>query len=282
MQYTITGANGQLGSEFKALAATYPQHEFLFTDVADLDITDAQAIEGYFKQHNTDVLINCAAYTAVDKAEEEMDKAMLINATAPTLLAKTCADNHTKFIHVSTDYVFDGNAYVPYTESDPTSPCSAYGKTKLAGEQGILNTAAQGFIVRTAWLYSTFGGNFVKTMLRLGSDRDKLSVVFDQIGCPTYARDLAKAILIAAEKNTATMEVLHYSNEGVCSWYDMAHEIMRYKNLHCKVSPIESKDYPTPATRPAYSVFNKSKIKNLLDIEIPHWRNSLTECLDNL
>lgn len=282
MNLLITGANGQLGSSIKKWQEDFHQHRFVFTDVDSLDITDEASVENTIKNKNIDVLVNCAAYTAVDKAEEEQEKAMLLNEQAPKILAHVCSKYNVGLLHVSTDYVFDGKTYVPYCEDMDTRPASAYGKSKLAGEFKVLKSGARGAIVRTSWLYSEFGNNFTKTMLRLGAERDELKVVYDQIGSPTYAGDLAYALLLLADKAQPGMEIYHYANEGVCSWYDMAVEIMKQKQLNCNIKAIESKDYPTPAQRPPYSVFNKSKIKHFLNIAIPHWRESLNKCLNNL
>ncbi|MGM0566486.1 MAG: dTDP-4-dehydrorhamnose reductase [Bacteroidota bacterium] len=282
MNLLITGANGQLGSSIKKWQDDFHQHKFFFTDVDTLDITDEASVENTIKSKNINVLINCAAYTAVDKAEEEQEKAMLLNEQAPEILARVCYKYNVGLLHVSTDYVFDGKTYIPYREDMDTNPASAYGKSKQAGELKVLKSGAQGAIVRTSWLYSEFGNNFTKTMLRLGAEKDELKVVYDQVGSPTYAADLAYALLLLSGKAHSGMEIYHYANEGVCSWYDMAVEIMKHKQLDCNIKAIESKDYPTPAERPPYSVFNKSKIKHFLNIAIPHWRESLNKCLNNL
>ncbi|HKK67006.1 MAG TPA: dTDP-4-dehydrorhamnose reductase [Bacteroidales bacterium] len=282
MNFLITGANGQLGSKIQDLQSEYSGNTFFFTDVDTLDITNEKAIGSYIEKNKIDVLINCAAYTAVDKAESETLLAQKLNAEAPGLLAKACERHRAAFIHVSTDYVFSGKTYIPYREEMPTDPQSAYGNTKRLGELAVIESGVKGAIVRTSWLYSEYGNNFVKTMLRLGSERAELSVVYDQAGSPTYAGDLAIALLKLAGKPFEGTELYHFSDEGVCSWYDFAVEIMKQKSLNCKINPIESKDYPTPAERPPYSVFNKSKIKQKLNIKIPHWRDSLTKCLEKL
>lgn len=282
MNFLITGAKGQLGSKIQDLQGEFHGNSFFFTDVDILDITNEEAIEGYIASNKIDVLINCAAYTAVDKAESETLLAQKLNAEAPGLLAKVCKRHQAALIHVSTDYVFSGKTYIPYREEMPTDPQSAYGKTKYMGELAVKKSGVKGAIVRTSWLYSEYGNNFLKTMLRLGNERAELSVVYDQAGSPTYAGDLALAILQLAVTPFEGTALYHFSDEGVCSWYDFAVEIMKQKSLNCKVKPIESKDYPTPAERPPYSVFNKSKIKQKLNIEIPHWRNSLTKCLEKL
>ena len=266
----ITGCNGQLGTELRALL---PQA--LAVDVADLDITDRTAVQAFAKENAVDTIINGAAYTAVDKAEDEPEKCRKINVDGVKNLALTGA----RIIHVSTDYVFDGRGCRPYVETDETKPVSVYGQTKLDGEKAVLETAKTCAVVRTAWLYSPYGANFVKTMRRLGAEKEKLSVVFDQIGTPTCAADLARAIVdLLPQMKDGSREVYHYSNEGVCSWYDFAREIMKLSGLNCRVNPIESAQYPTKAKRPFYSVLNKSKIKSL-GINVPHWQESLEKCL---
>ncbi len=282
MNFLITGAKGQLGSKIKDYKNNFSDHLFFFTDVDTLDITDEIAVNEFIEGNEIDILINCAAYTAVDKAESETDLAQKLNAKAPGLLARACKQKGAALIHVSTDYVFNGKTFIPYREDMTTDPQSAYGKTKLNGEIAVRESGVDGAIVRTSWLYSEYGNNFMKTMLRMGAEREQLSVVFDQAGSPTYAGDLALALVQLALQKFNGLEVYHYANEGVCSWYDFAVEIMKHKSLDCKIKPIESKDYPTPAARPPYSVFNKSKIKNKLSIDIPHWRDSLTMCLDKL
>ncbi len=281
----ITGSKGQLGSEIYGLAALYPDFHFVYTDVEELDLTNQKAIAGMFNQENFDVCINCAAYTAVDKAEDDRELAMLINATAVEYLARECAVHNTALVHVSTDYVFDGTHHLPYVETDSPSPNSYYGLTKLAGEKAVEHYAETAVILRTAWLYSAFGNNFVKTMLRLGNERDELGVVVDQIGTPTYAGDLARAILdlIAGDKiENQKIELYHYSNEGVISWYDFAQAIMREAGVECKVNAIESKDFPAKANRPFYSVLNKAKIKSKAGVAVPYWLDSLKKVLNQL
>lgn len=269
--FLITGSNGQLGTE---LAKLLP--EAILTDVADLDITDEQAVKNYVKEHNVDTIINCAAYTAVDKAEDDADLAAKINIDGPRNLAKSGA----KVVHVSTDYVFDGTGHKPYQPEDEAKPVSVYGRTKLAGENEVLKYADVAVIIRTAWLYSPYGNNFVKTMRRLGAERESLNVVADQIGTPTYAADLAQAIVqILPQMSAANKGVYHFTNEGVCSWYDFARKIMELSGLNCKVNPIPSSDYPTKATRPFYSVLDKNKIKETFNITIPHWEEGLKQCL---
>ncbi|MFK5882069.1 MAG: dTDP-4-dehydrorhamnose reductase [Sulfurospirillum sp.] len=276
----VTGSNGQLGSEIRELSSQY-NYNFLFTDKDTLDITDEKTIKEFIEKNNIDLIINCAAYTAVDKAEDDEVNADKINHLAVKNLSEIAKDKNVKLIHISTDYVFDGKNYKPYNEDDVTQPNGIYGKTKLDGEKAMLGiNPFNSIIIRTSWVYSSFGNNFVKTMLRLGRQRDELGVIFDQVGTPTYARDLAKAILdIIPQIENKTVEIYHYSNEGALSWYDFAKAIFRLSEVDCKINPIETKDYPTPATRPHYSLLNKSKIKKEFDIEIPYWKDSLNECL---
>lgn len=273
----VTGSNGQLGSELKALEAIYQEFNFTFTDIEELDLTDPLAIEKCFDEGHIDACINCAAYTAVDKAEDDQDLAMLVNSKAVENLALACERKGALLVHISTDYVFDGMHYMPYTESDPSAPDSFYGWSKLKGEEAVMKNCSKAVIVRTSWLYSTFGNNFVKTMLRLGKERPELGVVADQIGTPTNAGDLARALLEIIRKtgNKPIKEYYHYSNEGAISWYDFAQAIMRQSGLNCKVNAIESKDFPAKANRPFYSVLNKTKIKRDFQIEIPYWLDSL-------
>lgn len=267
----VTGCNGQLGNEIKLLLP-----EAVYTDADILDITNEDAVIGFVKENNIDTIINCAAYTAVDKAEDDVDLAQKVNETGPKNLAKTGC----KIIHISTDYVFDGSNCRPYTPDDKPNPVSVYGKTKLAGERAVAELAKEYAIIRTAWLYSSFGNNFVKTMRRLGSERETLNVVCDQTGTPTYAKDLAEAIVkILPQLNETNSGVYHFSNEGTCSWYDFAVEIMALSGLNCKVLPILSADYPSKATRPFYSVLDKSNLKKTFNISIPHWKESLISCL---
>ncbi|MBU2554064.1 MAG: dTDP-4-dehydrorhamnose reductase [Bacteroidetes bacterium] len=280
----VTGSNGQLGSELQRLADDFPEFRFTFTDIAELDLTNEEKVKAWFDANEPDVCLNCAAYTAVDKAEEERELAMLVNKTAVAILAKQCTRLNTLLVHVSTDYVFDGKNFKPYTEEDQTAPISYYGLTKLQGEIAVKDFAKRYLIIRTSWLYSAFGNNFVKTMIRLGKERDSLGVVFDQIGTPTYAGDLAKAMLVATEQlsDKEIKEVFHYSNEGVISWYDFAVAIMEEAHLSCEVRAIESKDFPTKTNRPFYSVLNKSKIKSQLHIEVPYWRTSLKKMIEEI
>ncbi|MBR2140947.1 MAG: dTDP-4-dehydrorhamnose reductase [Rickettsiales bacterium] len=269
----ITGAGGQLGTSLTKLLP-----EAILTDKNELDITNENDVNSFVKNNNINIIINCAAYTNVDKAEEETDLAEQIN----TVGAKNLAETGRKIIHISTDYVFDGQNNIPYKTEDKPSPISIYGKTKLAGEKEVLKNP-QSVVIRTAWLYSSYGKNFVKTMLKLGSEKEQITVVNDQIGTPTYARDLAKAIVdILPQINTKTSGIYHFTNEGVCSWYDFATEIMHMANKKCKVLPISSSEYPTKATRPNYSLLDKSKIKNTFNINIRHWRQALVDCLKEL
>jgi len=279
----VTGCNGQLGSEIQQLQSNY-QYHFLFTDIHNLDITKKEEVETFFKKNPVDVIINCAAYTAVDKAEDYQKEAALLNKTAPGLLAAIASKHNAFLIHLSTDYVYDGSNFKPYLETDTTQPTSVYGHSKLDGEIEILFNTKKAIIIRTSWLYSSFGNNFVKTILKNGKEKDELKVVFDQIGTPTYARDLAKAILdiIPQTESVRQTEIYHYSNEGACSWYDFAKEIIELCNITCKIIPVESKDYPTPVRRPHYSVLNKRKIKNQFKIEIPYWKDSLKECIEQI
>jgi len=280
----VTGSNGQLGNSIRKMEAYYPTYSFVYTDVADLDITKRDEVEAFFKAGGFTDVVNCAAYTAVDKAEEEYDLAYLINATGPANLAKASKQFHCKFIHVSTDYVFDGKAYQPYVEDDPANPPSAYGKSKLEGEKLVLQQGQGTVIIRTSCIYSEFGNNFIKTMMKYGAEREELRVVYDQIGTPTYAGDLAEAIMkiIQNEKETLKNEVYHFSNEGVVSWYDFAREIMDAAKIECRISPILSVEYPLPAPRPYFSVLNKAKIKSSFQIEIPYWKDSMLKCMDLL
>ena len=276
----VTGASGQLGSEIRQISSAYPL-EFIFTDVAELDITDREAVWSYFQTNQVDAVVNCAAYTAVDRAETDAELADQVNHLAAKYLAEAAKEFKMKLVHVSTDYVFDGESFQPYEADSTPNPQSIYGVTKLAGEQAILALSLpNSIVIRTSWVYSTFGNNFVKTMRRLGTERSELSVVADQIGTPTYARDLANCILdVLPRLSNDTTSIYHYSNEGVCSWYDFAIAVMEMSDLDCAVSPIPSTQYPTPAKRPYYSVLSKAKIKADFGIKINHWRVSLQECL---
>jgi dTDP-4-dehydrorhamnose reductase len=280
----VTGANGQLGSELHAIHTLYPQHDFTFANRATLDLSNLCKLEDYFEDKTFDAIINCAAYTAVDYAESDEDLANTINHRAVSMLAKIAQKKSIALIHISTDYVFDGKNHRPYIETDPTDPQGVYGRTKRDGEDAILSVApAKTIIIRTSWVYSSFGANFVKTMLRLGKERESLGVIFDQIGTPTYARTLAKAILeILPQINNTTPEIYHYSNEGAISWYDFAHAIFELSNIKCHLNPITTDQYPTPAVRPHYSLLNKAKIKEEYNLTIPYWKDSLKECLQAL
>ncbi|MBN2824507.1 MAG: dTDP-4-dehydrorhamnose reductase [Campylobacterales bacterium] len=279
----VTGGNGQLGSEIRELSSKYDDR-FFFTDVTELDITNKEAIEKFIQANAIDTIINCAAYTAVDKAESDVELADKVNHLATKYLAEVAKESDIALVHVSTDYVFDGKNYRPYLESDPTNPNGVYGQTKLDGEKAMMAiNPKNSLIIRTAWVYSSFGANFVKTMLRLGKEREQLTVIYDQVGSPTYARDLAQVILdILPQLQSENVEIYNYSNEGVLSWYDFAKEIMKMAKIECSVLPIETKDYPTPATRPHYSLLNKAKIKEKFNITIPYWKDSLDACLKAL
>jgi len=278
----ITGANGQLGNEMRVVSAEQEQLTYHFTDVAELDICDIEAIERYVVDHAIDCIVNCAAYTNVNKAEEDTELCDKLNHLAPANLARVAAKHQIGLIHVSTDYVFNGEHYVPYKEDEPTCPNSVYGATKLAGEQAILSIHPEAVVIRTAWLYSTFGNNFVKTMLRLGSEREELGVVFDQIGTPTYARDLARTIQHIMVKGIVP-GIYHYSNEGVCSWYDFTKMIFALGGITtCQLKPLHTDEYPTPAARPHYSVLDKTKIKQTYGIDVPYWVDSLRECISSV
>ena len=282
MNILITGANGQLGNEMRDLSAGHPRHTYFFTDVHELDICDAEAVHAFVSNHAIDLIVNCAAYTAVDKAEDNPDLCDTLNHLAPAHLADAAEACGAALIHISTDYVFDGTAYVPYTEDALPCPNSVYGRTKLAGEEEVTRRCTRTMVIRTAWLYSEYGNNFVKTMLLLGRERAELGVVFDQIGTPTYAGDLARAIYAAIEQGV-TPGIYHFSNEGVCSWYDFTLAIHRLAGITtCKVSPLHTDEYPARAPRPHYSVLDKTKIKRTLGIDIPHWEESLARCVARL
>lgn len=282
MNILVTGCNGQLGNEIQLLEKGNGKHVFFNTDVNELDITDENAINAFVDANNIDGIINCAAYTAVDKAESNEALCHTLNATAPGYLAAAMGKRGGWMMQVSTDYVFDGTKHTPYSETDPTCPDSVYGRTKLEGEQLVRQHCERAMIVRTAWLYSIFGNNFVKTMIRLGKEKTELGVIFDQIGTPTYARDLAVAIMAAVEKGIIP-GIYHFSNEGVTSWYDFTKAIHRIAGISgCHVRPIHTEEYPTPARRPHYSVLDKTKIKATYNIEVPYWEESLAECISKL
>lgn len=284
----VTGADGQLGSEIRELIQSselnIENHDFYFTTINELDITNHQEVKDFIINNHINVIINCAAYTAVDKAETDEKTADRINHLASENLAKLAKEFEIKLIHISTDYVFEGTNFKPYTETDVADPDSVYGKTKLDGEKAVLKyNLKNSVIIRTSWVYSFFGNNFLKTMLRLGKEKDSLGVVFDQTGTPTYAKDLAKTIITIIPKiQNSYLEIYHYSNEGVSSWYDFAKEIMKMSKLDCKINPVETKDYPTVAKRPHYSVLNKSKIKKDFNVEIPYWKDGLDDCLKRM
>lgn len=284
MNILVTGSEGQLGSEIRDLEKNYSDHTFFFTDKKELDITKEEAISKFFKANKIEVLINCAGYTAVDKAEGDKPDAMLINATAVKYLAQACSKANALMIHISTDYVFEGKSFKPYTENDTASPKSIYGKTKLDGEIEVIFNAKRALIFRTSWLYSSYGKNFVKTIAEKAKTNGDLKVIYDQIGSPTYAGDLAKAILDIIPKVPAKIrsEIYNYSNEGVASWYDFAEAVIDIKGIDCRIEPVLSKDYPQEAVRPFYSVLNKSRVKKDFGITIPHWRKSLAVCLSKL
>ena len=282
MNILVTGANGQLGNEMQVLARENLQHTYFFTDVQELDICDEQAVYAYVSEHKIDIIVNCAAYTAVDKAEDNVELCDKLNNIAPGYLARAAQANGAAMIQVSTDYVFDGTAHIPYTEEEPTCPASVYGSTKLAGEQNVMDHCEKAMVIRTAWLYSIYGNNFVKTMIRLGQERDSLGVIFDQIGTPTYANDLAQAIFAAINKGVVR-GIYHFSDEGVCSWYDFTVAIHRLAGIaSCKVKPLHTADCLAKAPRPHYSVLDKTKIKDTFGIEIPHWEESLKRCINQL
>ncbi len=284
MRVLITGAKGQLGNEIGVLTDNY-KWDFRFTDIDELDLTNVNKVKMYIADYKPDYVINCAAYTAVDKAETDNSGAETLNARVPENLSILSIKNGYKLIHISTDYVFSGKGYIPWKEDDITQPESVYGSSKLLGELLVLKNCKP-IIIRTSWLYSTFGNNFVKSMIRLGKEKEKLGVVFDQVGSPTYAADLAQTVLDIisfSEKNKSWKSgIYHYSNEGVASWYDFASEIMELAGLDCKAMPIETADYPLPAPRPMYSVMNKQKIKTAFHLEIPYWKDSLKKMIRKL
>ncbi len=290
MNILITGCNGQLGNEMQLLAKHNSQHRYFFTDIvvpegmkaSMLDITKQEDVNAFVQENHIDCIVNCAAFTAVDKAEESVELCRRLNSEAPGILAEAVGKRGGCMIQISTDYVFDGTAYTPYTEDAPTCPNSVYGTTKLDGENAVAAVCNKYMIIRTAWLYSTYGNNFVKTMIRLGKEKPELGVIFDQVGTPTYARDLAVAIMTAINKGIVP-GIYHFSNEGVISWYDFTKAIHRIAGItSCKVKPLHTSEYPTPATRPHFSVLDKTKIKRTYGIEIPYWEDSLKECVSKL
>lgn len=279
MNILITGCNGQLGNEMRVLSAQHPRHNYFFTDVAELDITDRQAVSSFVTENAIDLIVNCAAYTNVDKAEEDEATALKINADALAVLGS----QGIRVIHISTDYVFSGDEHVPCREADPVAPRTAYGRTKLEGEKRLLAVCPEAVILRTAWLYSSFGNNFVKTMIRLGQEKESLGVVFDQIGTPTYAADLAQAIFTVIESPVWRPGIYHFTNEGVCSWYDFTLAIHELAGItKCRVRPILSEEYQYRTPRPHYSVLDKSKFKKTFGAEIPHWMDGLKRCMEKL
>ena len=275
----VTGANGQLGQEFQQLKKNFPSLNFLFVSKNELSIADENAVNTFFKNKQIDICINCAAYTAVDKAETDKETAIAVNAIAVGYLAKACKNHNAKFIHISTDYVFDGKGIKPFTENDQTNPVNFYGQTKLSGELNAIKENEETIIIRTAWVYSSFGNNFVKTMIRLMNERESIGVVNDQYGCPTFAADLAQAIMQIIVGNNFIAGIYHYSNKGKISWYDFAKEISQQINSHCVVNEITTSQFPTPAARPSYSVLDTSKIAETFNITIPEWKESLQKCL---
>jgi dTDP-4-dehydrorhamnose reductase len=285
MNILVTGSRGQLGSELQTLQQKQARHAWLFRDLPDLDITDRSSVERFCRDFSVDTIVNCAAYTAVDKAESEVESAFRVNRDGAMVLASVARSIGALLLQVSTDYVFDGSSSRPYREDDPVSPCGVYGASKWEGEEAIRASGCSHIIIRTSWLYSIWGLNFVKTMLRLGRERESIGVVFDQVGTPTWAGDLARAIVFMLDRHdpeTVCSETFHYSNEGVCSWYDFATAVMKLAALPCRVTPIESLDYPTPARRPHFSVLNKRKIRERWGLDIPHWHDSLETMLQEL
>jgi dTDP-4-dehydrorhamnose reductase len=276
----VTGANGQLGSELKELSSYYSQFEWVFADRSLLDLSDLESISNVLDQIQPQIILNCAAYTAVDKAELETDLADILNHQAVAVIAKWTATHDCRLVHISTDYVFDGSSSTPLTEEAVTGPINAYGQTKLAGERACMHENPNAIIIRTSWVYSQFGANFVKTMCRLLQERDRLNVVNDQIGSPTYAADLAKAILTIILHPNWQAGIYHYSNEGTISWYEFALAIQEIGGFDCQITGIPSTDYPTPARRPKYSFLDKSKIKNTFGVSVPYYRESLEKCMN--
>lgn len=278
----VTGGNGQLGNELKDLASSYSHYDFVFTDLPELSITDENAVEKFFKEVNPSFLINCAAYTAVDKAESEKEINDLINGTAVGILAKACKNYGAKFIHISTDYVFNGNATEPLKESDETDPVNAYGASKLLGEELALKNDPDTIVIRTSWVYSFHGKNFVKTMMRLMNEKESIGVVSDQVGSPTYAADLAEAIMQIISSGKWQAGIYNYSNEGIISWFDFANEIKTLIDSDCIVNPLTTEQFPTPAKRPKYSVLDKTKIQETFSVQLKDWKESLKHCIEKL
>ena len=278
----VTGSNGQLGSDLRDLAASYPQYDFIFTDVAELSIVDKKAVEEFFARERPGYLINCAAYTAVDKAESEKQLSDEINGIAVGILASACQTFGTRLIHISTDYVFDGNASYPLKETDKVNPVNAYGASKLLGEQLAIEHNPKAIIIRTSWVYSFYGKNFVKTMIRLMSEKDSIGVVSDQVGSPTYAADLAGAIMQIISSGKWEPGIYNYSNKGVISWFEFANEIKEQIGSNCLVNPLATEQFPTPAKRPKYSVLDKEKIQNTFSVKLKDWKESLRICINKL
>lgn len=279
----VTGSNGQLGNEFRLVVEEKDKiNNYYFTDVADLDITNKNDVSKFLVANNIDIVVNCAAYTNVDKAEDDKEKADLINHIGPKNLAEVCRERNGFLIHISTDYVFDGTKNTPYTETDETKPLGVYGETKSRGENAIINSGCEYVIIRTSWLYSSYGKNFLKTMQKLTSEKESIKVVFDQVGTPTNAHDLAEVIYLIIQKNDTEIknQIYHFSNEGVCSWYDFTVAINEVFGHNCKVLPCHSDEFPSKVTRPSFSVLDKTKIKNVLGIEIQHWRESMKKCIN--
>ncbi len=287
MNILVTGSQGQLGSEIQRKAESN-SHHYLFTDKEELDICRESEVRSFFENNSIDYIINCAAYTAVDKAEKEIDKALLVNATAPRILSEISHAYKAAILHISTDFVFDGRSCKPYVESDKTAPVNVYGQTKLEGETRLIKENPRHIIIRTSWLYSAYGRNFVRTMLKAGKEKKEINVISDQVGTPTYAEDLASVILTIVEKTIDQQSdaniwgIYHYSNEGVASWYDFAYEILDISGIKQPVRPVNGSTYPTPARRPHFSVLDKSKIKSTFMLEIPHWKESLANCLKRM
>tara|TARA_R110000868_G_scaffold119018_9_gene315323 strand:+ start:1056 stop:1907 length:852 start_codon:yes stop_codon:yes gene_type:complete len=281
MNVLVTGGNGQLALCIKEVSENLSEYNFIFLDYEGLNITNKEDVDIFFNNNNISYCVNCAAFTNVDKSENEKETSKKVNEDGAHFLAKACATNKVKLIQISTDFVFDGEQSFPYKEEDSPNPLGVYGQTKLNGELAVIESIKTYFIIRTSWLYSEYGNNFLKTMLRLGKERDELSVVYDQIGSPTYAKDLAAVVIKIITENRENYGVYHYSNEGVASWYDFAKAIFDESNTKINLLPIKSEAYPLPAKRPSYSVLDKEKIKNTLDISIPYWRDSLKKCLEN-
>ena len=284
MNILVTGCNGQLGCELQKISNIHIDHNWIFTDINELNICNEHSVNTFFTNNPIDICINCAAYTSVDKAEDEEDTARAINATAVLNIANACKSSNALFIHISTDYVFDVTSERPYLENDPTSPNSIYGKTKAEGEQNIIESGCYYIIIRTSWLYSSYGNNFVKTMLRLGSERQFVNVVDDQNGNPTWAYDLANAILLLIQRfeDKNVKEIFHYSNEGTIPWSNFAEAIFHIGNKDCEVRPISTQEYKCKANRPAFSALDKTKIKTFTGIKIPFWRESLIKCIEEI